>query len=394
MSFQQSLKKITVLGMAAGLLVGVLPANAATRPSSPDASSITIGIYQPPTYDYGNELNQVNNLTGKKHGIAMIYTDFSQPFSTYKFLIDQINNQMSAGDRPVMMISMGPVNGRQSLGCDRDYNGVVPPSSIIAGACDRYLAAFAQGMKSLNIRFLLNFAHEMNSVSQPWSPTNFGQPPSVFVQMYRKVKSVFDAQGATNIEWVWAPIYQSNPNTAANSPSAYYPGNEYVNWVAVSGYNYYNQMPSQYGAQPWNSFATIFDAILRDFACRYAKPQLINEFGSVDGGGSGKAAWITDAYAQMSNYPFLRGVVWYNYVDNAFNSIDFRITSNTAYNGSVSALPSGSGVWTNAYKSAVASGTFVTALPALKDVTPASTNCGVVNPNLKPRMRLPMIAKP
>lgn len=389
MKIQLPIRKITVLCAAVGLLISTLPAQADTNVYLPDADGITIGIYQPPIYDYGDELNKVNNLAGKKHGIAMIYTDWSQPFSTYKFLIDQINNQMAAGDRPVMMISMGPVNGRQSQGCDRDYNGAVPPSSIIAGACDRYLAAFAQGMKALNVRFLLNFAHEMNSVSQPWSPTNFGQPPSVYVQMWRKVKSVFDAQGATSVEWVWAPIYQSNPNTAANNPNAYYPGNEYVNWVAVSGYNYYSQMPG--APQPWNSFTSIFDAILKDFACRYPKPQMINEFGTVDGGGSGKSAWITDAYAQMTNYPFLRGVVWYNYVDNSNGNIDFRITSNTAYNGSVSALPPGSGAWTNAYRSAVSSSAFVSTLPSLQAATPGSTYCGVVNPNVKPRVRLPIV---
>lgn len=399
MNIQLSLKKIAAVGVTAGVIFLTLPVNAATRPYSPDASGITIGIYQPPTYDYGNELNEVNKLAGKNHGIAMIYTDFSQPFSTYKFLIDQITRQMAAGDQPVMMISMGPVNGRQSLGCDRDYNGAVPPSSIIAGACDRYLASFAQGMNALGVRFLLNFAHEMNSVSQPWSPVNFGQTPGVYVQMYRKVKSVFDAQGANKIEWVWAPIYQSNPNTPENSPNAYYPGNEYVNWVAVSGYNYYNQMPAQYGAQPWNTFSTIFDVVLRDFACRYPKPQLINEFSTVDDGSGGKAAWIKDAYAQMSKYPFLRGAIWYNYVDSSNGNIDFRITTNTAYNGGVSALPAGSGAWTNAYRSAVSSSAFNSTLPSLQAATPASTNCGTTvnptpNPNLKPRARLPVIAKP
>lgn len=385
------LKRIALVAISALTMLHVLqPVNAQLEPQAGDASSVTLGIYQPPTVEYGTEINAVNTLTGKKHGLVQIYINWANPFSYYSFLIDQINRQMAAGDRPVVMIAWQPTDGKQALGCDRDYNGGIPPTSIINGACDRFITTFAQQIKARPERYLIKFAHEMNNIDVPWATGRFGEPPSTFIAMWRKVKSIFSAQGVNNVEWVWAPIYQSNPNTSQNNPNAYYPGNEYVDWVGVSGYNYYNQLIG--APQPWYSFANIFDGILKDFACRYPKPQMIHEFASVEGPGGSqtKAVWIANAYAQLPNYPFLRAVVWYNELDAANPNADFRVMGSTT-RGGVGALPAGSGAWTNAYRSAVSSSVFNSTLPSLQAATPATTDCGVVNPNVKPRVRLPII---
>lgn len=374
------------------------PLQADTRIASSEASSITIGIHQEPTLNYGDEINAVNRLAGKKHGIVMYYVNWANPFSNNHFLLDQIDRQMPAADRPVIMLAWEPTNGRANLGCDKDYSGAIPPTSISNGACDQYIRAYAQQMKQRGSRFLIKFAHEMNNTAQPWSPPNFGQPPSAFIQMWRRVRNIFKTEGANNVEFVWAPIYQSWPNTPDNGPNAYYPGNEYVDWVGVSGYNYYNQLLG--APQPWLGFAQIFDGILKDFACRYPKPQIIHEFGTVEGpgGGTSKSAWIADAFAQMPSYPLLRAVVWYNNRDSVNPNADFRVTTSTAFDGAVNSLPAGSGAWTNAYKSAVAPSAYISALPSLQAATPASTNCGTTvtptpNPNLKPRVRLPIVQR-
>lgn len=59
----------------------------------------------------------------------------------------------------------------------------------------------------------------------------------------------------------------------------------------MSGYNYNLNV---FGG--WPTFSQIFDGILRDFACRYAKPQIIHEFASAErSGNTTKTAWISDA---------------------------------------------------------------------------------------------------
>jgi hypothetical protein len=377
--------------LTAGALWTSQPLQAETRIASPDASSITLGIHQEPTLNFGDEINAVNTLTGKKHGIVMFYVNWANPFSSNNFLLDQIDRQMAAEDRPVVMLAWEPTEGRANLGCDRDYSGAIPPSSISNGACDRYIRAYAQQMKQRGSRFLIKFAHEMNNTSQPWSPPNFGLPPSAFIQMWRHVRDVFKAEAASNVEFVWAPIYQSWPNTPDNAPQAYYPGNDYVDWVGVSGFNYNLGV---YGG--WLTFSQIFDGVLRDFACRYPKPQIIHEMASAEGSGGGqtKAAWIADAYAQMPKYPRLRAVVWYNNPDSR-GQADFRVTSSTRFDGGVGALPSGSGAWTNAYNAAIASGVYVKSLPSLAQATPlaAAPQSSVgINANMVPRARLPIIS--
>ena len=141
------------------------------------------------------------------------------------------------------------------------------------------------------------------------------------------VHGIFAAEGVPNVEWVWSPNCASNPVEPWNTIQAYYPGDEYVDWIGLSGFNWY-----QWG-RPWESFVAIYDAVLKDLTCRYAKPQILAEWGSVDGGTpqTAKAAWISDAYRQIPAYPFVRAVVWFNdyaYADRT--QADFRVTTGSA----------------------------------------------------------------
>ena len=355
--------------------------------SQPQGLGITIGIYQPPTVNYGSELNAVNGLTNKVHGIVMYYLNWATAFDP--FLQNQLNSQMAAADRPILMLAWGPAEGRQALGCDQNYSGAVPWSKIIQGACDAYIRNYANALKARPERFLLKFAHEMNGGGTPWSPIFVGVTPSTFVAAWQHVHDIFVAQGVTNVEWVWGPLYESNPNTAANDLHLYYPGDNYTDWVALSGYNYYDRLPGI--SLPWLTFEQMYDAGLKDFACRYAKPQMVHEMGSVEGpgGSTTKAAWIADAYLKAQNYPFLRSLVWYNDRDFTNPNADFRVISNTTFDGGVQPLPTGNGEWTNAYRNAVASSAFNSSLPSLANATPSSTNCG----GGRLRTYLPLLSK-
>ncbi len=355
--------------------------------SSAQTFGITLGIQQPPAVNYGDEMNAVNSLTGKVHGLVLYYVDWYYIYGP--FLENQLRGQMSASNVPVTFIAWEPTNARAANGCDQDYlNVVVPPDSIIAGACDDYIRAYANALKATGYRYLIKFAHEMNNSSRPWWPGNFGETPSTYVQMWRHVVDVFRSQNVTNVEWVWAPIFRSYPDTSANDVHLFYPGDNYVDWVGPMGYNYYTTL--NWG---WMTFSDIFDATLKDFACLYRKPQIIHEFGSVEGNASSptKAQWITDAYLKAQNYPFLRSVVWYNDQDALNPNADFRITTHTGSANpppptNVNPLPSDTHAWTNAYHDAIASSVYTKTLPSKAAATPSNTTC----PN---KVYLPLILK-
>ena len=330
-------------------------------------SSIALGIFQPPTYDYGNEIKAINALANKNHALTLVYTDWSQPFSTFAFLQDQINKQIPSADRPILMIAWGPTNGRKLLGCDTDYSGAVLLTKIISGSCDSYIRQYANAMKARSERFLLKFAHEMNGL-QPWSPTNFNQSPQVYVDAWRHVKNIFAQVNTPNVEWVWGPIYKSNPDTPANQPENYYPGNQYVDWVAVSGFNYYDTWTPK---RPWTTFKEIFGGILFRFGCMYPKPQLVHEFAGVEdtSGNYSKSQWIISAYTEMQDFPLLHGIIWYNDTDFNYPQIDYRITTSTNAANQVVGLPIDSKSWTEAYKTAIAPSVFSSKLISLANAT-------------------------
>ncbi len=375
MNIKTTLLLVGLLGVVALLLLVFTPADQVqAKPLSvtPPAQSlgIALGIYQPPTPSYAQELTNVFTLT-KKHGIAMYYWYWNLGFDAY--LPNQVQT-MPAADRPIIMIAWGPADGKQSLGCNQDYPNAVPWSSISSGLCDTYITNFALAMKARSPeRFLIKFAHEMNGGGTPWSPINIGGPnPGGFVAAWRRVRNIFKINGVANVEFVWAPIFSSYPHTPENDIHLYYPGDSYVDWVGPSGFNYYTNF-----SLPWWTFDYMFDSVLRDFSCLYAKPQIIHEFATVPGDGNSpqsKEQWIADAYLKAQNYIFLRGVVWFNDLDPGY-SADFRITTSTYRDGSVQSLPGGTGTWTDAYKNAVASAAYTSTLPSLAAATPSSTTC-------------------
>lgn len=377
------LSAIIVLVMLVSVMSQVTRAKpSATSAVSPVAQKLGIahGAYIRPTVNYGTEIGQFNSLVQKKLAIDMFFIDWSygeaigKPFDP--FLLNQIQNQLPASDRPVIMLTWMPQNGRVSLGCDADYSGAVPLSDIVAGRCDDYIRGFAQELKKRPERFILRFAHEMNVSSSVWWPGHFGQDASAYVAMWRHVHDVVASQQVGNVEWLWGPAYSSFPGDAWNNTHNYYPGDAYVDWIGPDGYNWFVSFSPPL---PWWSFTTLYDAALTDFACTYAKPQLIHEVGSIDdgSGANSKAAWISDAYQQLPTYPFVRGVIWFN--DYAFGNsaqADFRVTTSTGLSGAVNPLPAGSGAWTNAYRTALAASVYSNVLPSLAASTPPAAYCG------------------
>ncbi|MEM3433516.1 MAG: glycosyl hydrolase [Candidatus Methanomethyliaceae archaeon] len=359
---------------------GSLPASVSAANASPPAQVLGIAhaVHLRPTLYYGQEIKKFGELVGKRPALVMYFLDWkgnpnAQGSDRYfdPYLVNTISNTLPLSDRPAIMLTWQPLHGRQATGCAQDYDAGIPLPDILNGRCDNYIRGFARALKARSERFLLRFAHEMNISDSPWWVGHIGAEPSLYVAVWRHVHRIFSEEGVPNVEWVWSPNYASNPPYPWNDLHHYYPGDAYVDWIGLSGYNWYNTR------QPmvWRSFRDLYDAVLRDLACSYAKPQIIAEIGSVEGDGSTltKAAWIQDAYQQAPAYPFLRAVQWFN--DYAYadpNSADFRVTTSTAQDGDVRPLP----LWTDAYRQALTSSIYTITLPSRDRATPPATYCG------------------
>lgn len=179
---------------------------------------------------------------------------------------------------------------------------------IAAGEFDDYIRQWAKDSKAYGKRYYMRFAHEMNGDWYPW-----GQKPSAYVKAWRHVHGIFRQEGATNVVWVWSPN-----NTPAGTLNQYYPGDAYVDWVGLDGYNWGESQ----SWSNWQSFAQVFGPTYRETARITAKPLMIAETASTEVGDN-KARWIRDMASSLANFPRIKALVWFD-IDK---ETDWRVNS-------------------------------------------------------------------
>ncbi|MEW2327574.1 glycosyl hydrolase [Micromonospora chersina] len=190
-------------------------------------------------------------------------------------------------------------------------------SRIAGGEFDTYVRSWAEGIKSLGYPVAIRFAHEMNGYWYPWCELVNGNRPGDYVKAWHHVQDVFRAAGATNVTWVWSPNVRYTDLTPAIS--TYYPGDDYVDWVGVTGYY------GKYDFAPYLSFDEVFKKTITEIRTVSRKPMVITETGGSDHIGR-KAEWITEAFQTLPRYPFIIGLIWFE----VNKELDWRIVSSPA----------------------------------------------------------------
>jgi hypothetical protein len=172
-------------------------------------------------------------------------------------------------------------------------------SALAKVSLDSVIQARAQGAKALGQKFFLDFAAEMNG-DEGWS----GNDPLLYVSAYRHIHDIFVTAGATNVVWAWCPNVTDVDNGNSKTME-YYPGDDYVDWTGVDGYNWGNSNGR------WQTFKSVFSRIYPLLAAK-GKPILIGEMASAEGGGD-KGAWIDAIIPTLkADYPLIKGLVWFD----------------------------------------------------------------------------------
>jgi hypothetical protein len=185
-------------------------------------------------------------------------------------------------------------------------------ADIIAGKFDSYIRKWAGEAKAWAHPFFLRFDWEMNGDWFPWSESRDGNQAGEFAAAWRHVHDIFTEVGATNASWVWCPYV--NPNGNLQSPSTFYPGDAYVDWTCLDGYN---RGTTASPTAPYRSFDYLFGPNYREITETVAptKPMLLGEVATSENGGS-KAQWIEEMFAALPGaYPQVRGLLWFDYFD-------------------------------------------------------------------------------
>jgi hypothetical protein len=199
--------------------------------------------------------------------------------------------------------------------------------SIVDGGFDRDLRAWCRSAATLDYPLLAEFGTEMNGDWFSWNgiwngrgitggygDKNEPDGPERFRDTYRYIIDVCRIEGAENISWVFHVNGLDSPNESWNKFENYYPGDDYIDWLAVSIYG--AQTPFE---KDWPDFgSTLRSAYSRLTDMALGKPIIMAEFGMTGNHPKANAAdWTTLAFKSIKDLAaqknsHLVGFSWWN----------------------------------------------------------------------------------
>lgn len=288
-------------------------------------------------------LREFEDLSGKSVAISPFSNFWGENYVSSR----QLDEIAEYGAIPLMrMMPWGEPYWRPSF--QPDY----ALERIIDGYFDSFLSDWADELGRFGKPVMVTFGCEMNGNWFPWSGVfqgrdttgDFGDPtkadgPERYVAAYRHIIGLFRKRGVNNVAWLFQPNSSSHPEEDWNSISAYYPGDEYIDWVGVSLYG------AQFVHESWNSFDALMDPVYEKLTSLFPdKPLMLAEWGVGEYPDKGdKAAWYREALFKLSaKYVLFRIAIiyherWQNH-DGTWS--DLRIDSS---NGALNAYRQGIG---------------------------------------------------
>lgn len=181
---------------------------------------------------------------------------------------------------------------------------------VLDGRYDAYLNSYAKKLKEFGHPVLFRLNNEMNGDWCWYSAFNTSKDTDIYTGVWRYIYQIFQANGVNNVLWVWNPHSPSKPTFAWNHYMMYYPGDEYVDIIGLTGYN----NGTYYPGETWRSFDQIYGNLYKEYADLFVQPFMIAEFGSNSVGGD-KAAWVRDMFASLPRYDRIKLAVWWSSTD-------------------------------------------------------------------------------
>lgn len=198
----------------------------------------------------------------------------------------------------------------------RDKGGA---ADIARGVYDFYIDQWAGDAAAFGNPVFVRLAHEMNDPYRyPWGPQN--NSTLDFLAAWRHIVTRFKAAGAENVVWVWSPH-------VAYEYYTYYPGDEYVDWVATQVLNY----GTVASWSRWWSAEEIFGKHY-PYLAALNKPVMVAEFSSLAVGGD-RAAWYRDGLRDYpSRFPAVKALLFFHTAGDAtvtYQELDWSFARDT-----------------------------------------------------------------
>ncbi len=181
------------------------------------------------------------------------------------------------------------------------WNCGVSDATVASGSQDALIKSRADALKAYGKPVMLRYMWEMNlPSSSSFRPACYDPAtdnpngvfsPTQFVAAWVHMRQIFVNEGATNVVWVWNP-------DGSNNGSAYYPGANVVDWVAMDQYDFSG-----------NSFANLYQGPY-GWLAPLQKPILIGETGAQ--AGVQNTFFTNAAQVLATTYPLIKGYVYFD----------------------------------------------------------------------------------
>ncbi len=232
----------------------------------------------------------------------------------HEFPMDFMRNNWSKGKIVELTYQITSSNNENLM-------GYTPNIDIYRGVKDEEIRKLARAAKEFGHPFLFRLNNEMNSDWTSYSGVVNLRDPEIFIANWQRFYRIFQEEGANNVIWIFNPNDRNYPPCDWNNYLAYYPGNEYVQLIGITGYNTGTYYAEEMG-ETWREFEDIYDAIYKEYTPFFSEfPWIITEFASSSVGGD-KTKWIRDMFACIGKYKNLKIAVWFDYADYDFREED------------------------------------------------------------------------
>jgi len=235
-------------------------------------------------------------LSGKTPTFIKVVSEWTNPFSAS--FADIANIHAALGPTVVPMIAWHTTPG-------------ITTKDIASGEFDGYIAQYARDVKAYGLPlFIVPICSEFNgSWWQLCSPkANSNLTRQDFVDAWHRVVDIFRQEGVTNVAWLWIPVaFPPIPQEMGRDPywQAYYPGDEYVDWVGGN--------INDWGVPSW------LDPLVQ-FGIDHKKPFFLAEFAIRHEGTKythiQRINWLNAMFNYFASHPQIKAIGYYNYQNN------------------------------------------------------------------------------
>ena len=300
-----------------------------SQPKPTVAGGIALGIYQPQADTSGANIDRYSSEAGRKPAFAWLPMTWQQRDGSYRqFAPRMLDEFRTRGIMPGL--TWNPSKGPIEAYHDRQVAINQPDCSwqaIGSGRHDKYLTQFAKDAAAYHHPFVLRILHEMDGTWYPWGySVNGNTNPAEYVTAYRHIVDLFRKEEAANVQFVWCPCVL-NPGGIRKYGAMLkqaYPGDDYVDWVALDGYSS--------SRNDWKSLQEVFQPSY-DFITGFsARPMILWELGAMENPADpmGRANWIKQGFLTVipKQFPKVMVVVWFNAKDGSGRVFSLQTSPN------------------------------------------------------------------